>query len=61
MLEVDVHVIYLFFSFFQYYLIIQLINLYCFCDFIIYDSSFDNCLHSLSRLLNRCIETNVEF
>ena len=28
-------------------------------DFIVYGSSFDICLESLSRVLDRCIETNL--
>jgi len=28
-------------------------------DFIVYGFSFDVCLDSLSRVLNRCIETNL--
>uniref|UniRef100_A0A151UFL2 Retrovirus-related Pol polyprotein from transposon 17.6 n=1 Tax=Cajanus cajan TaxID=3821 RepID=A0A151UFL2_CAJCA len=28
-------------------------------DFAIYGSSFDTCLDSLDRVLNRCIETNL--
>jgi len=28
-------------------------------DFIAYGSSFDGCLDSLSRVLDRCIETNL--
>lgn len=28
-------------------------------DFTIYGSSFDACLESLSRVLNRCVETNL--
>ena len=28
-------------------------------DFTIYGSSFDACLDSLDRVLNRCIETNL--
>ncbi|RDX98143.1 hypothetical protein CR513_18995, partial [Mucuna pruriens] len=28
-------------------------------DFMVYDPSFDACLESLSRVLNRCIETNL--
>ena len=28
-------------------------------DFIVYGSSFDACLASLARVLNRCIETNL--
>ena len=28
-------------------------------DFIVYGSSFDTCLDNLSRVLDRCIETNL--
>ena len=28
-------------------------------DFTVYGSSFDACLDSLDRVLNRCIETNL--
>ena len=28
-------------------------------DFTVYGSSFDSCLASLSRVLQRCIETNL--
>ena len=28
-------------------------------DFTVYDSSFDACLDSLSKVLDRCIETNL--
>ncbi|RDX64497.1 Retrovirus-related Pol polyprotein from transposon 17.6, partial [Mucuna pruriens] len=28
-------------------------------DFTVYDLSFDACLESLSRLLNRCVEANI--
>ena len=28
-------------------------------DFIVYGDSFDNCLHNLTLVLQRCIETNL--
>ena len=28
-------------------------------DFIVYEDSFDNCLHKLTLVLQRCIETNL--
>ena len=28
-------------------------------DFIVYGYSFDNCLHNLTLVLQRCIETNL--